>query len=243
MNSIFTRLIKFLLSILSIDFFAFGHPLIDAIIKYCIEHERHGHFRSQTALRVLHHPDHVSYEGVQLNYVVVFRGVQPYKKLIPLVFDQNGNYDEGFSQIVFDLDIDKHTKTKMSSLWTRPLLENFYEQSQTLIAQIAEREMQQFQERNTRNFTDLEVKTVRLFDYRLRNQRTELERRKDRLEDARQRKQTRVIPALEGQVKATVERIKNLEEEREIKLAELQNQKEAVLESIELLNVAYVKIM
>ena len=227
----------------TIDFFAFGHPLIDAIIKYCIEHERHGHFRSQTALRVLHHPDHVSYEGVQLNYVVVFRGVQPYKKLIPLVFDQNGNYDEGFSQIVFDLDIDKHTKTKMSSLWTRPLLENFYEQSQTLIAQIAEREMQQFQERNTRNFTDLEVKTVRLFDYRLRNQRTELERRKDRLEDARQRKQTRVIPALEGQVKATVERIKNLEEEREIKLAELQNQKEAVLESIELLNVAYVKIM
>ena len=227
----------------TIDFFAFGHPLIDAIIRYCIEHEKHGHFRSQTALRVIHHADHVGYEGIQFNYVVVFRGVQPHKRLIPLVFDQNGNHDEDFSQIVFDLDIVRSIETMMSPIWTLPLLENLYEKSQKLIAKITERDMHQFQERNTRNFTDLEAKTMRLFDYRMRNQRVELERRKDRLEDARQRKQTRIIPALEGQVKATIERIRNSEEEREIKLAELQNQKEAVLESIELLNVASIRIV
>lgn len=179
----------------------------------------------------------------KFNYVVVFRGVQPYKKLIPLVFDQNGDYDKDFSQIIFDLDTVEHTKSQMSSLWSDTLLENLYERSQELIAQIAGKEMEQFQERNTRNFTDLEVKTVRLFDYRLRNQRTELERRKGFLYNARQKKQIRRINLLEGQVKATVERIQVLEKERETRLAELQNQKEVVLESIDLLNVAYVKIV
>ena len=227
----------------TIDFFAFGHPFIDAIVRFCTEPEKHGHFRSQTALRVLHHPDYIGYEGIQFNYIVKFQGVQPYCRLVPLLLGKTGHYDESLSRLVFNLDVVTSTQTEMSSAWTLPLLEKLYWQSQTIIAQIAEEELRRFGERNTRYFADLEVKTSRLFDYRLRNQHDELERRSERLDSARQARQTRIVPALEGQVKATTERIEVLKLERKAKLEELQIKKEPILESIELLNVAYVRVI
>lgn len=227
----------------TIDFFAFGHPLIDAIVKYCTEYETHGHFQAQTALRVLKQPDYRGYEGLQSNYILVFRGVREYRKLVPLVLDRSGAYDEATSWSLFDADYVEDHEAEMSPSWTLPALEALNERSWLLVDQIAERELLQFQERNASDFADLQIKTARIFDYRLRNQQAELERRQERLADAQARNQTRIVPALQGQVRATAARLKELAAEREKQLAELENQEEAVLGSVKLLNMALVKVV
>lgn len=226
----------------TIDFFAFGHPLVDAVIEYCTNPKKHGHFRSQTALRILDHPEYTGYEGVQFNYILTFNGILPYKKLVSIVINQEKEYDEEFSDLVSSLNAKENLETEMSSGWTLDLLEDLHKHSLTIVEQIVHKELQDFRERNTRNFEGLKTKTLRIFDYRLRDQNTELKQRKERLEYAQRRKQ-RIIPAREGQVKATERRIEELEHEREIALTELQNQKESYFEGWTLLNIAYVKFI
>ena len=92
---------------------------------------------------------------------------------------------------------------------------------------------------NKRDYTEVQEKLTRLFDYRLRNQQEELEQREARLLDAHQKGQKRILPALTGQVRATQERISDLEQQRDSELVELQKKRDVNL-SIELLNVALV---
>ena len=69
----------------------------------------------------------------------------------------------------------------------------------------------------------------------------ELKQRQARLEDARQKGQKRIIPAWEGQVRATQERISELEQQCDSNLEELQKKRDVNL-SIELLNMALVVV-
>lgn len=226
----------------TLDFFAFGHPLFDAIIRYCTDSETSNHFDAQTAFRVLHHSDHAGHEGIQFNYVITLEGVRTYKKLVPVVLDLDGRYDEELSHLILSLPADEEAAETLDVGLSIPVLRNLEERSQTIIAEIAGQEMSEARDRNARDYAEAEKKLTRLFDYRLRNQQAELERRQARLEDAKQRGQTRIIPAWDGQVRATQARIEELEKHREEELSSLQEQQEINL-SIELLNVAYVKIL
>ncbi len=224
------------------DFFAFGHPLFDAIIRYCTDNESNNHFDAQTAFRVLHHSDHAGHEGVQFNYVITLEGVRTYKKLVSVVLDLDGRYDEELSHLILSLPADEEAAETLDVGLSIPVLRDLEERSQTIIAEIAGQEMSEARDRNARDYAEVEEKLTRLFDYRLRNQQEELERRQARLEDAKQRGQTRIIPAWEGQVRATRARIEELEKHREEELSWLQEQQEVNL-SIELLNADYVKIL
>jgi hypothetical protein len=102
--------------------------------------------------------------------------------------------------------------------------------------------MEEARKRNSRDYAEVREKLKHLFDYRLRNQQIELEQRQARLEDAKQKGQRRILPALEGQVRATQGRIGELKQQLDSRLAELQEQQEVNL-SIELLNAAHVRIV
>ena len=121
-------------------------------------------------------------------------------------------------------------------------MQSLEEQSLTILDKIVEQEIEEARKRNAQGYNEIREKSVRLFDYRLRNQQDELKRRQARLEDARQKGQKRILPALESQLRATERRISDLERQRDEELAELQKQREVNL-SIELLNVAYVRVL
>jgi len=223
----------------TIDFFAFGHPLFDAIIRYCTDCESNSHFDPQIAQRVLHHSDYAGYDGVQFNYVLTLDGVRTYKKLIPIVHDLDGAYDEKLSHLIFSLSADEQATETLDVNLSATTLQNLERQSQAIVEQIAKQEMEEARKRNAQGYNEIREKLVRLFDYRLRNQQEELKQRQARLEDARQKGQKRILPALEGQVRATERRISDLEQQHDSKLAELQKKRDVNL-SIELLNVALV---
>ena len=226
----------------TIDFFAFGHPLFDAIIRYCTDCKSNPTFDPQSAQRVLHCPDYVGYEGVQFNYVLTLGGVRTYKKLIPIVLDLVGTYDEELSRLVFSLPADEKAAETLDIDLSASTLQNLEGQSQAIVESIAEQEMERARRRNTKDYNEMQEKLMRLFDYRLRNQQDELKRRQARLEDARQKGQTRIISAWKGQVRATQQRIDDLEKQYKSELAQLQKQRETRL-SIELPNVAYVRVL
>lgn len=223
----------------TIDFFAFGHPLFDAIIRYCTDDEGNNHFDAQTALRVLHHSDHAGYVGVQFNYVLTLDGVQPYKKLAPVALGLAGDYNEKLSHLVFSLPADEEAAADHNVALSPSTLRGLEEQSRDIIERIAERELRKAKKRNIRDYAEIQEKVIRFFDYGLRNQNAELEKREARLEDARQKRQNSILPAWEGQVRATQRRINELERQRDERLAGLQKQSEVDL-SIDLLNVASV---
>ena len=227
----------------TVDFFAFGHPLIDAVVRFCVEHEKNEPFKPQSAVRILRDPHLAGFEGVHFNYVLGFEGVRSYKKLIPVVARlENGEYDAELSERVLSLSADERLAEKHRNPLSEDLVHHLHERSRAIVAQIAEREMDAANRRNEQEYAEMHEKRTRQFDYQLQHQGKELQERTARLEDARQRGQTRVIPAWEGQVRATQERIRELEAQREQQLAVLEQQRKVQL-SIELLNVAYVKVM
>ncbi len=225
----------------TVDFFAFGHPLFDAMIRFCTDDEMKNRFDARNALRVLQSEDYAGYEGVQFNYILRFDGVRTYKKLIPIVLDLSGNYNEVVSDLALSLTsrptIDDDGNIQLS----QSTLQNLEAQSQEIVVEIADHEMEKARQRNKEDYRDEKDKLERLFNYRLVNQEVELERRQERLEDARRKGQNRILPALEGKVRATERRIEELNRQRNRDLEELNQHREVIL-SIELLNVAYVRI-
>jgi SNF2 family DNA or RNA helicase len=226
----------------TIDFFAFGHPLFDAIIRYCTADEIDNHFDAKVALRVLHHPDYRGYEGVQFNYVLTFEGVRTYKRLVPIVLNPNGGYDKTLSDVVFSssssvdvVDEEGRNNLPMSAL------QELEERSYSLVREITDQEIKKAQQRNIQDYNRRREKLVRLFDYRSQDYEKELKQRKARLADARKKGQERILPALKGQVKATQKRMEALKKQQRAKLNQLKRQRD-VRASIELLNLAYVKI-
>jgi hypothetical protein len=224
----------------TVDFFAFGHPLFDAIIRYCTDQESNNHFEARAARRFLHHPDYAGYEGVQFNYVLSFTGVRTNKRLIPVALDLVGNYDEELSCLLSSLPASEGPAAAPHVPATLSTLQSLEKQGDAIIHQIAERQLEEARQCNARDYSEVQGKLTRLFDYRLRNQQAELEQRQAQLENARQKGQKLIL--WEGQVRATQGRIRDLERERDEQLAELQKQHEVDL-SIELLNAAYVRVL
>jgi hypothetical protein len=169
----------------TVDFFAFGHLLVEAIIQYCTEHERNDRFKPQTAIRILHDPSLASYKGIQFNYVLCFDGVRAYKKLIPLVLDMQGDYDETVSGKIASLPTDEETEKVHRADISSSSVHRLQECSLEIIGQIAGKEKEAVQERNRKDYDDAQEKLTRLSEYHLRYQQDQLEQRQARLEDAR----------------------------------------------------------
>ena len=226
----------------TVDFFAFGHPLFDAVIRYCTDVNYHKRFRPKVARRVIHCPECAGYEGVQLNYVLTISGVRTIKKMVPVVLDRKGGYDQGLSRLILSQRSDEALEEALDLGLSRFDLVDLGEKSWAIMDEIAEQEIKDFSARNTNDFSAMEKRLTRIFDYRLRNQQAELEQRQARLQEAREKGQRRVIPAWEGQVRATQARIIELERQRDDQLIDLQ-EKQNVSLSIDLLNVAYVQVV
>lgn len=226
----------------TIEFFAFGHPLVDAIVRFCTDDEMKNRFDARNALRVLHNDDHAGFQGMQFNYILQFDGVRTYKKLVPVVVDLAGEYDEPLSELVFSLASEEQNVDTHRVQLSHRELRDLAMRSEDLIHEIATRELQRARERNQKDYANGEEKIERLFTYRRDSQMLELERRESQLEELRGRAEEGVIRMWEGQVKATKRRIAELERQRQQDLDALSLKQEPAL-SYKRLNVAYVKIL
>lgn len=72
-----------------LDFFAFGHPLVDELVDY-VRSER---FPGTAGMRVVHCSDHAGFMGIQWNMVVEFSGVEPYRLTLPVLVGLDGSCD------------------------------------------------------------------------------------------------------------------------------------------------------
>lgn len=225
----------------TIDFFAFGHPLFDAIVRFSTDRARNG-FSVDGTLRVVYDDELAGYEGVQFNYVIVSDGVRTYRTMVPIVLSREGVYDEKLSRHIFGLFADERAAERAQLKFDPSTLRGLKNRSREIVNAVAAREFDAAEERNLREFAEVHTKLRRMFDYRLDHQREELASREQQLEEAMQVRHEMRIRLLQGQVNATKRRMKELEEQRDIELAKLAGQHE-LKPGIQLLNVALVKVV
>jgi ERCC4-related helicase len=76
----------------SLDFLAFGHPVVDNLMKYC----QRKSFGGETGIRVIRH--HTGFSGVICFYSATFKSKSSTSEVIPVITDKYGSLDS------YDLD-------------------------------------------------------------------------------------------------------------------------------------------
>jgi len=224
----------------TIEFFAVGHPLVDAILK-CGTDRIHSQLHYDCAVRVLYDSSLAGFEGVQLNYLIIAEGVRIYQQLVPIVLDRHGNYDESYARRIFDLQADERAADRTCHSFGADELRRLAETGRRVLDQIAEQVFFENEQRHEQELEELRGRQQRIFGFRLQRLKDELSRRQAQLNDARRQRQEQRIRLLEGQVGATVRRLKELEMQR-IEGLELLKERHSFHQRIERLNVAVVLV-
>ncbi|MEN9935516.1 MAG: hypothetical protein RLZZ387_2095 [Chloroflexota bacterium] len=225
----------------TIDFFAFGHPLFDAIVRYCTD-RAHNSFTVDGVLRVVYDDALAGFEAIQFNYVVISDGVRTYRTLTPIVLDYDGAYAEETSRRIFELLADERAADGMRLSTDAATLRRLKRRSKEIINEVAAREFEAAEMRNLREFAEVHTKLKRMFEYRIEHQREELKDRRQLLTEAQAARFDQRARLMQGQVNATLRRIKDLENQRDAELTKLTQQHE-LKRGIQLLNVALVKVL
>ena len=225
----------------TVEFFAFGHPLFDAIVHYALDRTRNG-FSAESALRVVYDNELAGYEGMQFNYLISSDGVRSYRKFVPVVLDTRGYYTEAISQRIATLPADERTAERMHVTVPKNMVHELKRQSRTIITTIAAEEFEAAEKRNLREFAEVHTKLRRMFKYRLQHQSEKLAERQHALVDAQREQQENRIRLMQGQINATHQRMRELENQCDNELAQLISLHE-LSTGIQLLNVAVVKVL
>ncbi len=194
----------------SVDFFAIGHPLVDAVLRFGTDRKRSG-LSYDCAIRVLDDPGLAGFEGVQFNYLLVAEGVRTYKQLVPIVLDRNGAYDEAQTRRVFELQADERAAQGARYTFTAEELRRLQATARNILNRLAERFFEENERRHREEIEELRGRQQQIFAFRLRRLSDELSRRQGQLSDARRQRQEQRIRLLEGQIAATLRRVQEIE--------------------------------
>lgn len=224
-----------------IDFFAFGHPLVDAVLQFGTDRKR-SDLRYDCAVRLLNDPSLAGFQGVQFNYLIVAEGVRIYKQLVPVVLDRTGTYDEALTRRIFDLQADEQVGQGLRHTFSAEDLRRLHVAAGKVLDRIAERVFVENGRRHREELEELRGRQQQIFAFRLQRLNDELVRRHGQLNDARKHRQEQRIRLLEGQLAATSRRIKELEGQRADDRESI-NERHSFHQRIERLNVAVVHVL
>ena len=224
----------------TIDFFAVGHPLVDAVLRFGTDRKRNG-LSYDCAVRVLDDANLAGFEGVQFNYLIVAEGVRTYKQLVPVVLSRSGAYDETRTRRIFDLQADEQAAKRVRHTFTAEELRGLQEAAGEILDRIAERVFVENERRHREEIEELRGRQQQIGAFRLHRLHDDLARRQGQLSDARKQRQEQRIRLLEGQVAATERRIQELEEQQAEDLACIKA-RHTFHQRIERLSVAVVQV-
>jgi SNF2 family DNA or RNA helicase len=224
-----------------IDFFAVGHPLVDAVLQFGTN-PRHSGLNYECALRVLEDAELAGFEGVQFNYLIIAEGMRTYRRLVPIVLDRHGTYCEARSQRIFELHADERAARRVRHSLTLEDLQALQQTARSQINRIAERIIEENEQRHQSEVEELRDRQQRMYSYRLHHLHEELSRRQQQARDARNQHQEQRARLLEGQVAATTRRIKEIESRRDQDLAQI-DERHQLQQRFKCMSVAVVRVL
>lgn len=213
----------------SLDFFGFGHALVDACLKYATGQLAAG----RTACRVL--PAQVlSSPAVELHYVVGLQGIRKWKREVGLVFTLDGHrLVEAEAELAF-------AEAVKPPVQLPPVerLEHVRDVSIEAMATYISRERDQFDQLNRRWIAEERRRAERIHRYNVRrigNRAAALREQIGRLEMENDLERIRIIPALRGRIDALGRELQTLDAELRARLQEIE-ERASVGESLDLVS-------
>lgn len=223
----------------SLDFFAFGHPLIDAIIDFATSPQIGGY----ATVRGIRSEEEGGIEGLQLNYLVRFSGIRPLEKLYCLVFDAEGRFRPQLSQQV-DSSWSESDDISDASAGTRELpLATCLEDSERILLNRLVEEQRELQQAAEELYQRELSKIDKVYELRIEKEKDKISADREllqRLERSSDESERRIIPAIQGRIAAAERAIADLEEECKERREELERRKRVDFD-FELLNAALLR--
>jgi ERCC4-related helicase len=216
-----------------LDFFGFGHPLIDACLSYASSEASEG----LVSARVLP-ADLLDAPIVVTNYVLEFNGIRKWASVESMAFDFSG---KRVTSVEGHLN-NSEPGRKVGTLVTPAIVEAIRDASIRELTAIAEAERPARIEQNLKHVAAEERRAERIHRYNVRRvaeRKSVLEAQIAASEDAGSPEQRQIIPALRGQVRAREAELADLDRQLEAKLAEIEASS-TVTPSFRLVNAALV---
>lgn len=223
----------------SLDFFAIGHPLVDAILEIC----QASRFGGLTAIRVVECATDAGFWGVQCNFVVDFSGVRKYPRFIPIVVGFDGSFSEEKTRRVWAARIMADHNVALPDTW-RDGVTRALRQSEELLIERVNRELPELEMKNRGDYEPLRVRTEKQYEFRIVRARERLAEYRTALERFRRSRdpgERRVIGIWEGRVRDETTTIERLQAERDTDLRALEDRRR-VEYSFDLANAAIVYV-
>lgn len=223
-----------------LDFFAFGHPLIDSVVEFCTSQRFGG---TATQREVGGHAG-APFLGLQVNYVARFRGIKPVEKLYCLVFDESGNHQSEVSEVVLGSWTLPESPGNIPGEMGDFSLGSVYERSERVLLELLTAEQAQLQEESQEIFERESRKLKAVYELRIRK----VEERKSsdqqllaRLRASPAESERRIIPAIEGRIAGFEKELAELERNHRAELEALEHRK-LVSFDFELIGAALVEL-
>ena len=223
----------------SLDFFAIGHVLVDAILELCYK-ERFG---GLATFRALDSPKDRNFWGVQCNFLIEYRGVRTYPRFVPVVVGLDGVIDNERTQRLLSAPDITANPPAFPEGWRDKVAEALRKSEEALIDHISQ-QIGDLEGRNLNDYNALVARTRKFYGFRVDRAREKLsedEATLERLSRSRDPNDRRVLPIWEKRVQDGRSRIESLEHEREREILALEKRQQ-IDWSFELVNVALLYV-
>jgi hypothetical protein len=200
----------------SLEFFAFGHPLVDALVRTVTDD---GAVPPITRLEASE-----GEEGVLVDYEVIFSGVRGRHELVSHVI--NGDGDGHLPRL--KVPSDPHHELSLRQLDHEAASEITALSRDCANDQLSDR-AEAFRQHNDEDYRAERARLEKRFRFQQHHFEQRIERTEDqiaRLEAYGTDSERRVLPALRGRIDQDRRRIQEIGDERELELAELEQRRE-----------------
>jgi hypothetical protein len=210
-----------------IDFFAFGHPLVNAIVEELTSPS----FRGRCTHRVVALPDSPGYRGLQFIFTVEYGGLRGYTEATPILLDlPSGVVNEHICDRVYRSPSLGRGQDEFVPV--EDALRQLYRTAKTEVSRKASARLAEIQSQND-SLYDYEIaRAERLHNHRAVNKHREIENLKNRIsrgEESRDPDVLRVLPAWRGLLRAADREIEALEVQLQETLRQLGAKREISL--------------
>ncbi|MCD6455427.1 MAG: hypothetical protein J7K81_01360 [Methanophagales archaeon] len=203
----------------SLDFFAFGHEVIDDLIDY---------FRgalTKPSAGIMNFKGHEQANGVLFVYLTEFKGLTTKKKLIPIFLNKNYEFLEDVSNELLKSDVKMLQKADHSDFKDVIAdIDTLKNKSNEILMKQLEEEYGKVQEKNAKMVEKELGRSEKLFTFKRNKLYDQIEKEREQLSriiESGDEKQKRIIPARKGKIRRLQNQIDNLELEKGDKLKKL----------------------
>lgn len=200
----------------SLDFFAFGHPLVDACLEYALSELTSGSVGKRSLPRHL-----LAAPAVELNYLVEFIGIRRWAEIISLAYSLEANRDR---ELEASLPLAEPT-SQHGPMVSSDAMERVRQAAGDDVARVMQSRLAELVAMNQRRADDELARAQRVHSYNLRRLDGNSERIHEqiaRLEEEGDPERLRIIPALRGRLEATGRERLQLDSDLEVKTRDVE---------------------